>query len=61
MDNQLGLAKTWNLLRYLLNPEETKAIYKPNIHNVIHAYGGQDFLREVTQKYISQARPIMQE
>lgn len=48
-------------IRYLLNPEETKVIYKQNIHNVIHAYGGQDFLREVTQKYISQARPIMQE
>lgn len=59
MDNQLGLAKTWNLLRYLLHPEETKAVCKQNINKVIHAYGGteKDFLQEIKEKYISQARP----
>lgn len=60
MDNQLGLAKTWNLLRYLLNPEETKTAHRQNINKIIHAYKGteQDLLKEVAVKYISQAKPI---
>ena len=59
MDNQFSLAKTWNLLRHLLNPEDTKAVHRQNMNEILHAYKGteQEFLKEVELKYISQAPP----
>ncbi|XP_037505752.1 uncharacterized protein LOC119382092 [Rhipicephalus sanguineus] len=58
MENQLGFARTWNLLRYLLDPEETKTAYRQNVNRIIHAYKGseQDILREITERYISSAQ-----
>lgn len=57
MENQLGFAKTWNLLRYMLDPEESKTAYRRNINRIIHAYEGseQDILRELTERYVSSA------
>ncbi|KAH7972657.1 hypothetical protein HPB52_014791 [Rhipicephalus sanguineus] len=51
-ENQLGLAKTWNLLRYLLDLEETKTAYRQNVNRIIHAYKGseQDISREITER-----------
>lgn len=60
MDNQIGMAKTWTILRHLLNPDGNKLAERHNINRLIQRYQGteQDFLNEIKKTYISQALPV---
>lgn len=54
------MAKTWTILRHLLNPDGNKLAERHNINRLIQRYQGteQDFLNEIKKTYISQALPV---
>lgn len=54
MEGQLGLSKTWNLLRCLLDPYNTKTVQRQNLTKIIHGYPGTtgEMLNEIKDRYI---------
>lgn len=56
MDRQIGAAKTWNILRNMLDPENTKLAHRHSINRLIHTFQGteQDLLQELRNKYFPQ-------
>ncbi|XP_075525011.1 uncharacterized protein LOC142557205 [Dermacentor variabilis] len=60
MENQLGMAKTWHLLRHLLDPEETKSAHAHKINKLVHDYEGTsaDFLEAVRTRYVKATSPV---
>ncbi|KAG0414931.1 hypothetical protein HPB47_007902, partial [Ixodes persulcatus] len=38
MEGQLGLRKTWNLLRCLLDPDSSKTLQRQNLNKITHTY-----------------------
>ncbi|KAH7976748.1 hypothetical protein HPB52_018895 [Rhipicephalus sanguineus] len=60
MENQLGRAKTWHLLRHLLDPEETKTSHAHQINKLLHNYKGTsaDFLDDLRSRYFHSRSPL---
>ncbi|KAH7932535.1 hypothetical protein HPB52_024383 [Rhipicephalus sanguineus] len=60
MENQLGRAKTWHLLRHLLDPAETKTSQAHKINKLLHDYKGTsaDFLDDVRSRYFQSRSPL---
>lgn len=60
MENQLGRAKTWHLLRHLLDPEETKTSHAHKLNKLLHDYKGThaDFLDDVRSRYFQSRSPL---
>lgn len=54
MDRQMGLAKTWNTLRYLIDPQMSKTTQKQNLSKIIHKFEGSDeeLVREIRNRYV---------
>ncbi|KAG0419117.1 hypothetical protein HPB47_004355, partial [Ixodes persulcatus] len=54
MELQMGLARTWNILRYLINPDKSKTTHKHNLSKILHTYQGtnDDLIKEVRNRYI---------
>ncbi|KAH7978566.1 hypothetical protein HPB49_005931 [Dermacentor silvarum] len=61
MDSQLTTRGTWQMLRYLIDPANTRTTHMQGIYKIIHAYGGteQQFLRDAELLYISQTPPLI--
>ncbi|XP_072140700.1 uncharacterized protein [Dermacentor andersoni] len=59
MDGQLTTRCTWQILRYLIDPANTKTTHMQGIYKIIQAYGGteEQFLRDAERLYISQTTP----
>lgn len=59
MELQIGSAKTWNLLRYLLDPESSKTIQRHNLSKIIRTYPGteKDLLQEIQDIYVGDTTP----
>lgn len=54
MESQIGLAKTWNLLRCLIDPESSKTTQRHNLSILLHRFEGSDkeLIETIRQKYI---------
>lgn len=54
MQGQLGLAKTWNLLRYLMDPDKSKSEQRKCLNKITHQYQGtnDELLTELKTRYI---------
>lgn len=54
MEAQMGMAKTWRILRCLLDPESSKTMQGHNLSKIIHNYPGSDtdLINELKNLYI---------
>uniref|UniRef100_A0A6G5ACP0 Putative tick transposon n=1 Tax=Rhipicephalus microplus TaxID=6941 RepID=A0A6G5ACP0_RHIMP len=54
MDREIGSAKTWQLLRHLLDPEKTKSEARQQLQKLVYKYEGQttELLTEVRDRYL---------
>ncbi|XP_077539808.1 uncharacterized protein LOC144152414 [Haemaphysalis longicornis] len=54
MDSEMGLGKTWNILRYLIDSQECKTTQRHNLSKIIHDYprSDKDLLEEIKNRYI---------
>lgn len=61
MDSRVGFTKAWNLLRFLLDPEETKTAYRQNVNKIINVYKGThaELLHELRMRYTNPTRPVL--
>lgn len=52
-EGQLGLGKTWNFLRCLLDPEGSKTTQRQNLNKITHTYAGTDdeLIRDIRNRY----------
>lgn len=60
MDGNISLARTWSLLRYLLDPDECKTAQRQNLHKIQHKHEGteQELLDEIRSKYIGDTEKV---
>ncbi|XP_050032352.1 uncharacterized protein [Dermacentor andersoni] len=58
LNGQLGCKKTWQLLRSLLDPANTKSAARKKLTQLIHQYPGTDeeLLAELASRYINTSR-----
>ncbi|KAG0421412.1 hypothetical protein HPB47_002672 [Ixodes persulcatus] len=54
MELQMGLARTWNILRYLIDPDKSKTTQKHNLSQILHTYQftNNDLIKAVRNRYI---------
>lgn len=59
MQGSLGMAKTWHLLKHLLDQENTKAEHRRNMSRLLHHHRGDmdAFLQELQTRYIGNQIP----
>lgn len=55
MDKNLSNAKTWHLLRHLLNPDKSKLEARQELQRIVHQYDGttEDLLNDVQLRYLN--------
>lgn len=54
MDCEIGLRKTWNILRCLIDPENSKTTQRNNISILLHKFQGTntELLKAIQDRYI---------
>lgn len=59
LQGNLSTAKTWSLLRHLLDPTQSKAISQQTIQRILHNHPGSDdeILEELRARYIGDFEP----
>nr|XP_037288932.1 uncharacterized protein LOC119181793 [Rhipicephalus microplus] len=58
MDSRVGFTKAWNLLRFLLDPEETKTAYRQNVNKIINVYKVADFTQQLSKLHSRHAEEL---
>ncbi|KAH9380467.1 hypothetical protein HPB48_008789 [Haemaphysalis longicornis] len=55
MDTEISSARTWRLLRHLLDPEKTKSEARQQLQKLVYKYEGptKKLLTEVNDRYLS--------
>lgn len=57
MDRNMGVSKTWHLLRHLLDPTGSRTTQRQNLQKLVHEYAGppEDLFLELKDRYIGNA------
>ncbi|KAG0439854.1 hypothetical protein HPB47_016503 [Ixodes persulcatus] len=54
MEHEIGLAKTWNILRCLIDPDNSKTTQRHNLNILLHKFKGSDteLIKSIKDRYI---------